>query len=217
MRRLVLTLALVLMVGAAAHADELVAIKDAVPVCERAQCFAIQLHVAKVDAGLVTTPTFIASQVALANTHFATLDVGFELAGVDTLPASAGEVKTRADRSALAAGGLTDGVIDVFVTGELHDVDAAGKVINGVAWRASRLGRKFIILSAKAMERTLAHELGHIFGLPHSTYAISIMNKTPREKPPQEDRTFAKQELSAIRRRIPTLVRTKVIVPRPSS
>jgi hypothetical protein len=48
---------------------------------------------------------------------------------------------------------------------------------------------------------------------PHSTYAISIMNKTPREEPPQEDRTFAEQEIAAMRRRLRTLVRTKVIVP----
>jgi hypothetical protein len=212
MRLVWMTVAFASLAGATS-ADELTAIGGAVPVCERAQCFSLQLHVATGDTGLVTTPAFIATQVLLANTHFAPLDVGFQLAGVDALSASAAEIKTPAERSALAAGGPTEGAIDVFVTGELHDVDVADKVLNGVAWRAPKLGKKFIILSAKAFDRTLAHELGHVFGLPHSTYAISIMNKTPREEPPQEDRTFAEQEIAAMRRRLRTLVRTKVIVP----
>jgi hypothetical protein len=211
MRRQV-TVVVVLMASTVAHANELSLIKESVPACDRAQCFAIQLHVATGDAGLVTTPAFIASQIALANTHFALLDVGFQLAGVNALPTAAAAIESRADRTALAANGLTNGVIDVFVTGELHDVDLVGNVINGVTWRAPKLGKKFIILSAKAMEHTLAHELGHLFGLPHSTYAISIMNKTPREEPPLEDRTFAEQEIAAMRKRLPTLVRTKVLV-----
>jgi hypothetical protein len=99
----------------------------------------------------------------------------------------------------------------VFLVGPVDDVDVAGNFVFGVTWRARRSDRKYIILSAAALERTLAHELGHVFGLPHSTYAISIMNKTPRDQPPVDERTFADEEIAAMRPVLRRLLRDKVI------
>jgi hypothetical protein len=61
------------------------------------------------------------------------------------------------------------------------------------------------------MPRTLAHELGHFFGLPHSTYKISIMNKKKRDDPPPEQRTFAPQEFSTMRDNLRRMLRDKIV------
>ena len=172
--------------------------------------FGIEVHIAPGADGQVVTPEWVAAQVAMANQQFAALDVGFQVVATSELPASAAHLRTRADRSALAP--LVRGrVIHVFVTGRLDSVDDDAPVY-GVTWRAG--SRKFVILAANARDIVLAHELGHVFGLPHSTYAISIMNKTKRAEPPIAERRFADEELAAMRRTVERLVRDKVLEPR---
>lgn len=197
--------------AASAHAtSELSAIVEAAPTCDaaRPRCVEIRLHVARSETGLVATPAWFAAQLAAANRHFEPVGVGFQLAGAAALPAHTAHLRTRADRTALAkhVGGA---VIDVFITGQLDDVDEPGATIYGVAWRSGT--RKFVIVSTVARDFVLAHELGHVFGLPHSTHAISIMNKTPRAEPPVDQRTFADEEIARMRTMLARLLRTKVI------
>lgn len=185
-------------------------IEKLAPACDEARthCFAIQLHVASDDSGLAASPVWIATQLENANRQFATLDVGFQLAGVDG--SSVMHVATRADRNALGTH-LPAKIIHVFIVGQLDNVDDDA-LVYGVTWHRPKESRKYIIVSAKAWERTLAHELGHFFGLPHSTYAVSIMNKTPRDEPPPEKRMFADEEIAAMRPALLRLVRDRVIV-----
>lgn len=191
-------LAIVILLAGVAHADEVA--------CERATCFALQLHVAAIDDAPVVSAEWIAGQLATANRQFAALDVGFTIAGSDA--DSAAHLRTRADRSALGTH-VKGAVIHVFVTGTLENVDDPDEPVYGVTWRKG--DRKFVILAANARGIVLAHELGHVFGLPHSTYAISIMNKTKREKPPFDERRFADEELAAMRRAVVRLVKTRVL------
>jgi hypothetical protein len=190
-------------------------IAAATPSCDpaRPRCVRIRLHIALDADKPVVTPEWFAAQLASANTHFAAADIAFELAGVDALPASALDVVTRRDRNALAAGrdSLGGGVIHVYLVGTLDDVDVPGEARNGVAWRRPGDNRKYVILASRARAVTLAHELGHVFGLPHSTHPISIMNKTPRDEPPMEQRTFAPEELVIVKKTADRLIRTKVI------
>jgi hypothetical protein len=189
----------VLLASTAARADDM-------PTCDpdRAHCFAIQLHV----AADVTTPAWIAHQVEFANHQFAAVDVGFQVASVDA--AAVEHVVTRADRDALVAGKLARNTIHVFIVGKLDDIDTPGDIIYGVTWRAHDM--KYLIVSAQAWERTLAHELGHFFGLPHSSYDVSIMNKSPRDEPPLDERRFADEELAAMRPVIERMAKTKALV-----
>ena len=175
----------------------------------------IQFHVAADDNGRIANQQWIETQVAAANRHFAPLEVGFAIAGVDDLPASAVHIESRADRNALAAGRLKRKLIHVFIVGQLDDVDTEGAIAYGVTWRLPKDPRKYIIISVQALERTLAHELGHVFGLPHSTYAVSIMNKTERNEPPVDQRTFADEEIAAMRPVLERLIRDKRIVALP--
>jgi hypothetical protein len=212
--RLWLVIAFALVAGNA-RADALGDMTAALPSCDpaRARCVRIRLHIALRDETPVVTPEWFVGQLAAANTHFAATDIAFELAGIDALPASALDVVTRRDRNALAAGRdrLGGGVIHVFLVGTLADVDVPGEARNGVAWRRPGDDRKYIILASQARPLTLAHELGHVFGLPHSSYPISIMNKTPREEPSIEQRTFAPEELVIIGKTAQRLARSKVI------
>jgi len=205
----------VLAAGVARADDDLAALEQAVPTCDakRTHCFGIAVHVGRgVDgAGHIATTEWIAAQIATANVHFEAVGVGFQLASVDEISGDVTHIATKAERSALAAKGLPGRVIHVYVVGQLDDVDEAGKVINGVTWRKG--DRKFVIISSKAWTRVLAHELGHVFGLPHSTYAISIMNKTERAEPPQEKRTFADEEIAAMKPAVKRLVSGKVLAP----
>lgn len=66
-------------------------------------------------------------------------------------------------------------------------------------------------MSTQAWEHTLAHEVGHLFGLPHSTYDISIMNKTPRDEPPYDARTFHQDELAKMKLRLRQLLKHKTL------
>ncbi len=211
--RALLVVVLVAGVARAGIASELEAVRRASPSCDRgrAHCFGIQLHVVADARGLVVSPEWLAAQVVTANRHFARLDVAFQLAGVDELPATAIQIETRRDRDELATDRLGGKLIHVFVVGRLYDVDEDGAIAYGVTWHTKKDERKYVIVSAEALERTLAHELGHFFGLPHSSYAISIMNKADREQPPPEQRTFADEEIDAMRPTLKRLLRDRII------
>lgn len=202
--------------GGAARADvdaELAAVGAALPACEaaRAHCIGIRLHVTAGDHGLIAAADWIAAQLATANRHFAALGVGFQVVGTDALPASGAHIATRRARDDLAAGRLAGKVIHVFIIGRLDDVDEPGKIARGVTWHTRTDARKYVLVSTAAPERVLAHELGHVFGLPHSRYAVSIMNKTDRKEPPVEQRSFAEEEIAAMRPHLARLLRDKVI------
>jgi hypothetical protein len=193
---------------------DITALKAAIPACDaaRAHCIGLQLHITLAEAGgLIASPDWLAAQLAAANRHFTPLDVGFQVVGIDTLPASAAHIATRRDRNDLATGRLHGTVIHVFVIAQLDDVDEIGQTRFGVAWHTPNGDRKYILLSTQARERVLAHELGHVFGLPHSKYAISIMNKTERTEPPMEQRTFAGEEIAAMRSGLKRLLHDRVI------
>lgn len=200
--------------GGAASAQapaELLSVVATAPPCDAARgtCIGIRLHVPVTDAGPIATAEWVALQVATANTHFEAIDVGFQIVGVEPLPASAERVEDRKERTSFAPR-MKGRVIDVFVTGHLDDIDKPGAMAYGVAWW-TRNDRKLIIVSTQAWERTLAHELGHFFGLPHSEYPISIMNKTTREKPPIEERTFHEKEFAKMKPRVREMLRSKVL------
>lgn len=168
----------------------------------------LRLHV---PDGAITDPAWIDRQLAMANQHFALIDVTFEIIGTEPLPESALRVETRGERTAFGAR-MKGRVIDVFVTSQLDDVDVAGEERFGVAWKVG--AKKLVVLSTKAPDRVLAHELGHVFGLPHSDYEISIMNKTKREAPPIEERTFHPDEVVKMKRTLRALLKSKTLAAR---
>ena len=210
-------LVVVLAMAATARADVTTDLVKELPACDadRAHCFGIQLHVTVVDEKPIVTAEWLATQLEGANRHFQRLGVGFQVVGVDALPAKGAHIESRGDRDELSIGRMTGKVVQVFIIGKLDDVDEPGEIAHGVTWHRRNDDHKYILVSDTALPRTLAHELGHFFGLPHSTYAISIMNKTSRKEPPLEKRTFADEEIAAMRPHLKRLLGDKVIADLP--
>jgi hypothetical protein len=198
---------------ARAEGAELTALTAGLPPCDaaRAHCFGIWLHVTVGDDGVIAAADWLATQLAAANRQFAALGVAFQVVGIDALAASGAHIATAAERDDVATGRRGGGVIHVFIVGQLDDIDRPGEIIRGVTWHTLGDDRKYILVSTVAPERVLAHELGHFFGLPHSRYAISIMNKRERKHPPPEERRFADEEIAAMRPVMKRLVRDQVI------
>ena len=193
----------------------------------RSHCVGIALHVVVEDGQAIQTGDFVATQLDEANRHFAAIDTGFELVSVEPLAAERKWVHSREDRDAFGAFTARPGVVHVFLVERLDDVDArpetAGVLestpqIRGVHWRLrADIEQRWIVLSAIAPDMVLAHELGHYFGLPHSGYAISIMNKRPRENPPREKRTFHRDEVEIMRRERDQMLASRWLLERRTS
>jgi len=170
------------------------------------------VHVAQQNGAPIVDEAWVTSQVEAANRLYAPHDVAYQLQQVVPLsqPAIA-ELHSRDDRDSLGAANVA-GAVNVYIVAYLADVDASGER-RGVHWRVRRgRGRHLVIVSRAGAGTTLAHELGHFFGLPHSTYAVSIMNKTPRDEPPMDQRTFADEEITAMRPALRRIVRDKVLI-----
>jgi hypothetical protein len=179
---------------------------------EASSCFGVVLHIVLKDGMSIQTPEWVVAQFEHANLLFAPISVGFYLQEVAPLAADKAEIITRSERNLLGRKLFSRGVIHLFLVEKLADVDEAGKWLNGVHWRdQSNREKRWVILSSTAWSLTLAHELGHFFGLPHSTYEESIMNKTPRELPAPEDRIFAEKETVIMKNQTKVMTKSKML------
>jgi len=209
-----------LMMAALAPAGdpELAALVAETPRCAQAarHCFGLHLHVVRTASGPVQDVAWVRARVEQAQRHFALIDTSFEVVAADALPASALEIDDRDERDALGHARFTRGVVHVFIVGRLADVDIAGDEIRGVHWRerADRR-RRWVILSKIAGSLVLSHELGHFFGLPHSTYDISLMNKTVRLTPLVSELTFAEPEVLRMRKHRDRMLASRMLLHRP--
>ncbi len=160
--------------------------------------FTLLIHADSVDRA------WLDRQIENAGTLFAPSGVSFELGEVRPSPAgsSLASVDDRDARDALGsrvalsrAGEPTR--VNVFVTDRLVDVDDPPNERMGVHWRRRRARNvHYVILSSRAWDTTLAHELGHYFGNPHSPTPNNIMSyERDGETPP----FFDARQLARIR------------------
>lgn len=180
----------------------------------------LRVSVAVVEGRPVVDAPWIAAQVAEANRAFAPAGIRFEVAREDTHDSPTALV-TREDRNALA-GRVVPGFVNWFVAASLMDVDTPGVVRRGVHWHATRGGLPwhggkplrdaspgdppvhFVIVSAIAQPRVLAHELGHFFGNPkHSDTFGNVMSYEQGDAPPE----FDAAQLQRIRRALARFVK----------
>lgn len=143
-------------------------------------CLALDLYVAPsyepADAA-TDDLSWLTDQLATANDRLAVIGVGLQVVSVAALPAGLSEVASKGARDRSAQRRLRPGRLAWVVVRKLVDLDGHS-VLKGVTWR--KAGRPWVIVSRTAWDLVLAHELGHVLGLPHSRAYHSLMNKTPR-------------------------------------
>ena len=139
----------------------------------------IALTMAEPSAGApAVTEAWLAERLAQANAIFAPSGVAFVLRERRTMGAEHAAMEDRSDRHALADL-LVARSINVFVVASLRDVDDPSLMRQGVHWRPhGRRHLHYVIVSAVAGPTTLAHELGHFFGNPHSDTPDNVMSYT---------------------------------------
>lgn len=142
----------------------------------------LQFYVAVKDQAMLEDRAALIERVTVANGVYAKTRLCFEVGEVLPLPAEFQGLVTRDDRNALAEKAPpSDKMIQIFLVHSARDVDKLDGWIAGVHWRYSgkqkaQAGRRFIILSAMHSNgETLAHELGHWFGLKHEKDEKNLM------------------------------------------
>lgn len=180
-------------------------------------CVGIELFVTIEDGEPVQTPAWMAGELDHANELFASIGVGFELDTVGFVGEQWAHVHSRLDRDRLGRRQRKPGFVHVFLVRQLDDVDIEGNLLYGVHWRdRGDTSRRWIVLSERDSSSTvLAHEMGHYFGLPHSRYDVSIMNKAPRDTPTWPERVFAEPEVERMARRRDDMLGSGFLVVRP--
>lgn len=175
-------------------------------------CLGLDLHVVVKDSGPVQSAEWFARQLEAVNEHFSALGVGFELTGVHRLAPRFAVISDRRARDRLGRKAYTRGTVHVFLVEHLDDIHEPGERY-GVHWRDQRFPRRhWVVVARDAPQWVLAHEIGHFFGLMHSNYPISIMNKLPRANPPESERGFAGPEIIIMRRILRRMLRSGELV-----
>ena len=153
---------------------------------------------------------FLAEQLDHAQALFGPFGVRFALDAGRDLDSKYLALETRADRDALAAE-LDPTAVNIFFVDTLRDVDNPALYRMGVTWRKlTALKKKYVVVAANARPTTMAHELGHYFGLDHTSVKNNLMSYDRDGGTVFLDQ---KQGLT-IRRHAELLYRSKELVPR---
>lgn len=170
------------------------------PKCAAPTCLALDLWLPP----QFDDTAWLETQLAVANDRLAVIHVGVQVAAIHQLPERLSQIDTVAQRDQLGQLGK-QAPLRWFVVRHLADAQDPAAIRKGVTWRN---GSAFwVIESQTGMRWVLAHELGHVLGLPHSTEAASIMNKAPRIWPPPWRIGFTARERPTLQRTLAKLLR----------
>ena len=150
------------------------------PRAQRMLRLPVTVHLATEAGNAVTTRADVAAWLDRANQELEPYGIEVEVRAVRRMPAGWSSVTRWQARRALAKYAPNDGTIHVFGISELDDGARLGRRVRGLHWRYRGLarglrGREYVVVTRDAPDTTLAHELGHLFGLRHTTRDDNIM------------------------------------------
>lgn len=164
------------------------------------KCLAVQVW-CRADRDLTH---WLSDQLAAANDRLAVVGAAVQVTSVVELSGVQADVATVTQRTLLGKHGKQL-PLRWFVVDRLVDDTDPSRVRKGVTWRS---GTQFWVIEADSAWRwVLAHELGHVLGLGHSTEAASIMNKTPRAWPPPWKLGYTAREQPIVRKTLARLLK----------
>jgi len=159
----------------------------------------LSIAVAEKGGAAVRGEAWIAEQLAEVDRLFLPLGLSIRKASSRVLPEGLAALETRGDRDELAKQ-LEAKRINVMIVESLRDVDDPKLFRMGVHWRHRKTPAKhYVIVAASARPSTLAHELGHFFGLSHSDVTDNLMSYSRTGAPPFLDAKQSERVLSMAR------------------
>lgn len=142
----------------------------------------LTVHVATQHGQPVVTDAQIVASIRRANQALAPFRVRVEVARMRTMSPGHSVIDGEHDRLELARRADRDGTLHVFFVDRvaMQDGDDPDARLSGLHWRYAGMRsqmheREYLVVSGDAPNTTLAHEIGHAFGLDHHKSYENIM------------------------------------------
>ena len=144
---------------------------------DREPIFPVDVAVTSDEQGGVVSRAWIDAEMAVAERIYGPLGFHVRIDHVRALGTELARIEDPRMRDRFAPL-VTPREVQVFIVRSLRDNEQVGVYRGGVTWDSHTTpSRRFIILAATAFGSTLAHEMGHFFGIqPHSSVKNNLMS-----------------------------------------
>jgi hypothetical protein len=144
---------------------------------DREPIFPVAISVTSDENGAVVDRAWIDAEMAAAEKIYGPLGFHVKTHDVKSIGTELARIEDPRMRDRFASM-VTQHELNVFIVRSLRDNEQVGVYRGGVTWDSHTTpSRRYIILAASAFGSTLAHEMGHFFGLqPHSNVHNNLMS-----------------------------------------